>query len=110
MEIPTKGSHLMSQFAGVGVNLAMIDVPDFAFALIRAPKGKPIIDIAKEYEEKMFERSKILAQRSADNTDIVLSDIAPKLLLDLHACRVLQVCHEDLSCHVNPWEATVTRK
>lgn len=78
-------AHLMSPFAGEGVNLAMIDAHDLAFALVEASASGSLADLVKAYEEKMLERSKVAAQESVDNMEIMFSETTPKPFVDLIA-------------------------
>jgi len=78
-------AHLMSPFAGEGVNLAMIDGHDLAFAILRAVKGAPIGEALKNYEEIMSSRGQEKAQESADNIDLFFHKESPQPLLALMA-------------------------
>jgi 2-polyprenyl-6-methoxyphenol hydroxylase-like FAD-dependent oxidoreductase len=72
-------AHLMSPFAGEGVNLAMIDGADLAIAIIANPG-----DIEKalaSYEAKMFPRAAEKAAESAENLIVAFEADAPRGLL-----------------------------
>jgi len=58
-------AHLMTPFAGEGVNMAMQDAMELAQAIINSPDdlGKA----AKEYEEAMFPRAREAMQQTWDN-------------------------------------------
>ncbi|MDB5529550.1 MAG: FAD-dependent monooxygenase [Devosia sp.] len=76
-------AHLMSPFAGEGVNLAMIDGADLAMAIIDNPG-----DIEKafaSYEAKMFPRAAEKAAESAENLIVAFEADAPKGLLAFFA-------------------------
>ncbi|KAG0647336.1 Tetracycline resistance [Hyphodiscus hymeniophilus] len=69
-------AHLMTPFAGVGVNVAMTDALELAKALIEKKHswvakafsdGKNIALALKQYEKSMFERGKQNSQKTADN-------------------------------------------
>jgi 2-polyprenyl-6-methoxyphenol hydroxylase-like FAD-dependent oxidoreductase len=69
-------AHLMTPFAGVGVNVAMADALDLAKALIgqkdsfvanTLSDGRNITLAIKQYETSMFERGKQNAQKTWDN-------------------------------------------
>jgi 2-polyprenyl-6-methoxyphenol hydroxylase-like FAD-dependent oxidoreductase len=64
------GAHLMTPFAGVGVNLAMVDALKLARALIGCDdeRGKLVAAI-KEFEAEMFERGEQYAQKTWDNME-----------------------------------------
>jgi 2-polyprenyl-6-methoxyphenol hydroxylase-like FAD-dependent oxidoreductase len=74
-------AHLMTPFAGQGVNLAMLD----ALLLCEAIAGnKDNLKAAiGEYEAEMVERVKIWAQHSANNLELILAEDAPKGFADL---------------------------
>lgn len=64
-------AHLMSPFAGEGVNMALYD----AYLLAQSFKNKEnVIDILKAYEKKMFEVSEVHAQASQDNLELMFSN------------------------------------
>lgn len=62
-------AHLMSPFAGEGVNLAMFDAADLALAIINADDFEQSI---KDYEEKMCTRAAQSADESARNLNIFI--------------------------------------
>lgn len=75
-------AHLMTPFAGVGVNLAMADALELAAALVHRKDsliakafsyGKNIAIAIKQYEKSMFERGKQNAQKTADNMKLHFS-------------------------------------
>lgn len=64
-------AHLMTPFAGIGVNLAMNDALDLAMAIVKHKdefgvdlKGT-LAEALKEYEEKMFVIGKAGAEKTA---------------------------------------------
>lgn len=70
-------AHVMSPFAGEGVNLAMLDALELALALVRNENTAQAIE---EYEEKMFQYSSEKADESNENLILCFSDhAAPKL-------------------------------
>ncbi|MGE7879736.1 FAD-dependent oxidoreductase [Peribacillus muralis] len=73
-------AHVMSPFAGEGVNLAMVDAMNLALAIIRNDEFASAI---KEYEEKMYEYASEKAQDSHDNLELSFSDNAAQKFLDL---------------------------
>jgi 2-polyprenyl-6-methoxyphenol hydroxylase-like FAD-dependent oxidoreductase len=87
-------AHLMSPFAGEGVNLAMADAMDLGLALAdvckaakdgnktQAQVAKSLGEALSEYEVKMCERGAEMANESAENLDIIFSQDAPKPFLD----------------------------
>ncbi len=63
-------AHLMSPFAGEGVNLAMLDATELALAIISSD------DLTKsihDYEQKMFSRAAQAANESSSNLDLFIS-------------------------------------
>nr|GAT58053.1 monooxygenase [Mycena chlorophos] len=68
-------AHLMSPFAGAGVNMAMADGADLADVLVT---GKPL----EEYEKAMRVRSNAEAADSASNLEMFFSDGAAQKLTD----------------------------
>ncbi|KAJ7212913.1 2-polyprenyl-6-methoxyphenol hydroxylase-like oxidoreductase [Mycena pura] len=64
-------AHLMSPFAGEGVNLAMADAADLAKALV---SGKP--HALETYEKQMRERANKSGQESATNLELFLGEDA----------------------------------
>lgn len=58
-------AHLMTPFAGVGVNAALADALALAHALISYTKGKNLAEALKEYEEDLFIRGEKFAQKTA---------------------------------------------
>ena len=68
-------AHVMSPFAGEGVNLAMADAADLAAAILAHPDD---IDAAiAEYEVTMAERSTRFQIESANNMDLAFAPDAP---------------------------------
>ncbi|PVI00660.1 FAD/NAD(P)-binding domain-containing protein [Periconia macrospinosa] len=51
-------AHLMTPFAGVGVNVAMEDALELCGAIVEArDKGRPVAEALQEYEVKMWKRA-----------------------------------------------------
>jgi 2-polyprenyl-6-methoxyphenol hydroxylase-like FAD-dependent oxidoreductase len=76
-------AHLMSPFAGEGVNLAMIDGADLAMAIVERPG-----DIEAAFasnEATMFPHGEAAAAASAANLDLAFQPNAPQGLVDLFA-------------------------
>lgn len=70
-------AHVMSPFAGEGVNLAMLDALELAMAIVHQPG---IAEAIEAYEEKMYRYSSEKARESYDNLKLCFSDdAAPKL-------------------------------
>lgn len=75
-------AHLMTPFAGVGVNVAMADALELARALVQRKESfiakafsdnKNIAVAIKQYEKSMFERGKQNAQKTANNMKLHFS-------------------------------------
>lgn len=76
-------AHLMSPFAGEGVNLAMADGADLAEAIIAHPDDPDTAFAA--YEGRMFPRAAEMAAGSAENLVMIFAPDTPKGLLDFFA-------------------------
>lgn len=69
-------AHVMSPFAGEGVNLAMLDALELALAIVRNKQTSVAIE---EYEEKMFQYASEKAYVSNENLILSFSqNAAPK--------------------------------
>jgi 2-polyprenyl-6-methoxyphenol hydroxylase-like FAD-dependent oxidoreductase len=75
-------AHLMTPFAGVGVNVAMADALELARALVQRKESfiakafsdnKNIAVAIKQYEKSMFEGGKQNAQKTANNMKLHFS-------------------------------------
>ncbi|NIG73887.1 FAD-dependent monooxygenase [Klebsiella sp. Ap-873] len=74
-------AHVMSPFAGEGVNLAMADAVDLAHAIISQPSS--LADAFKVYQEAMAARTVRFQQESAANFAMGFAADAPRELLAL---------------------------
>ena len=63
-------AHLMSPFAGEGVNLAMLDATELALAITNSDDLTTAIH---DYEQKMFARATSAAKESATNLDLFIA-------------------------------------
>ncbi|KAF7905225.1 uncharacterized protein EAF01_005746 [Botrytis porri] len=76
-------AHLMTPFAGEGVNSAMLDALELAQGIISAGKKETSIsDAVKEYEMKMFVRAKENAEDTWTNLEKISEDNAPKAIVE----------------------------
>lgn len=87
-------AHLMSPFAGEGVNLAMVDAMDLGLVLVdnckaardgvktQAQVAISLGEALSEYEVMMCQRGAEMANESAENLDLIFSEDAPKPFLD----------------------------
>lgn len=73
-------AHLMSPFAGEGVNQAFADAADLAEQIIRHPDELETAFAA--YEERMYNRTVPIATESAQNLDRMISPDSLSVLLD----------------------------
>ncbi|SFK53332.1 FAD-dependent oxidoreductase [Lysobacter sp. cf310] len=74
-------AHVMSPFAGEGVNNAMLDAAELAGALV---KGASWADAVAAYEQHMFERVIESAQASAEGAATFLSHDGQALTLEMY--------------------------
>lgn len=68
-------AHLMSPFAGEGVNLAMADALKLAHVLTasrKSEKDDAMVEAVKSFEEEMFSRAGIIAEISKENMEDML--------------------------------------
>ncbi|KAF7896229.1 hypothetical protein EAF00_006243 [Botryotinia globosa] len=76
-------AHLMTPFAGEGVNSAMLDALELAQGIVSAIKqGTSVSDAVKEYETKMFVRAKENAEDTWTNLEKIFEDNAPKAIVE----------------------------
>ncbi|MFF2481023.1 FAD-dependent oxidoreductase [Paenibacillus sp. NPDC058071] len=73
-------AHVMSPFAGEGVNLAMLDALELALALVEHDDINAAI---QAYEPKMYQYTSEKAKESDDNLKLTFSDGAAQKLTDL---------------------------
>jgi 2-polyprenyl-6-methoxyphenol hydroxylase-like FAD-dependent oxidoreductase len=76
-------AHLMSPFAGEGVNLAMIDGADLASVILAHPDD--IESAFAAYESVMFTRAEQKAAESAAGLELTFAANSPQGLLDFFA-------------------------
>ncbi|KAF7946456.1 hypothetical protein EAE96_009454 [Botrytis aclada] len=76
-------AHLMTPFAGEGVNSAMLDALELAQGIIAAvKKGTSISDAMREYEMKMFVRAKENAEETWTSLEKIFEDNAPTAIVE----------------------------
>lgn len=73
-------AHLMSPFAGEGVNLAMQDAMELALSIVQ---HGDVNNAVEAYEEKMYAYSSKSAVESDANLKLCFSDDAAAKLMDL---------------------------
>ncbi|KAF8908721.1 oxidoreductase [Mucidula mucida] len=68
-------AHVMTPFAGEGVNNALVDGMELAQAVLKSPGdlGKAV----KEYEKGMFERVGTVAEQTLQGLEMIFNDRAP---------------------------------
>ncbi|KAI4140183.1 MAG: hypothetical protein L6R39_005910 [Caloplaca ligustica] len=71
-------AHLMTPFAGEGVNLAMIDALDIGNAVATAAIHGNLDEAISEYEQKMFGRSHKSMTETWHNLELMFMEDAPK--------------------------------
>ncbi|MGR3868055.1 FAD-dependent oxidoreductase [Streptomyces graminifolii] len=79
-------AHLMSPFAGVGANLAMLDGAELGRSLAAHPGDTE--SALSAYEAKLFPRSEQSAAESAANGTLMFREDAPQGMLDFFASMV----------------------
>ncbi|KAJ3095115.1 hypothetical protein HDU97_007256 [Phlyctochytrium planicorne] len=76
-------AHVMSPFAGEGVNLAMADAASLA-RVLASPRHAHSLQLAVEqYEADMFRRTEPVAKESAGNLEVIFAENAPKGMADM---------------------------
>ncbi|NBC70922.1 FAD-dependent monooxygenase [Paenibacillus sacheonensis] len=83
-------AHLMSPFAGEGVNLAMLDAARLALAIVEHGDIDKAIEV---YEEQMYAYSSHSAQQSQDNLELIFADDAAARLKALFERYHAQSAH-----------------
>lgn len=81
-------AHVMSPFAGEGVNLAMLDALELALAIVRHGDAAKAIEV---YEENMYAYTSEKARASYDNLKLCFSDDAASKFADLLKWHLEQV-------------------
>ncbi|KAL9001078.1 MAG: hypothetical protein Q9188_005536 [Gyalolechia gomerana] len=71
-------AHLMTPFAGEGVNLAMLDALEISNAVATAADGGDLDKNMREYEQKMFERSHNSMEETWHNLELFFMEDSPK--------------------------------
>ena len=74
-------AHLMTPFAGEGVNLAMVDALDLSKAIVRGTIGDDTVelfDAIKDFEKIMLERSHEKMEETWRNLELFFKPDAPK--------------------------------
>ncbi|KAG6839946.1 hypothetical protein C0991_010155 [Blastosporella zonata] len=83
--------HVMTPFAGEGVNTGMRDALELAKRLREAADAEDpgVLDrLVKEYEEDMFERAREVMTESFQNKEGMFAEGAPESLLELMKARM----------------------
>jgi 2-polyprenyl-6-methoxyphenol hydroxylase-like FAD-dependent oxidoreductase len=74
-------AHLMTPFAGEGVNCAMLDALKLSRALVSTVKGGVAVEDVDEqlkiYERAMWKRMKPVSQETWDNLQVIFAEDAP---------------------------------
>ncbi|KAF9205073.1 hypothetical protein BGZ59_000694 [Podila verticillata] len=79
-------AHLMSPFAGEGANMAMWDGKELALAISDALKtGNPLMDAVADFEQRMYEMSRPMAELSASNLRLLTSNATASQLVQVWA-------------------------
>ncbi|KAI4127268.1 MAG: hypothetical protein LQ347_004672 [Umbilicaria vellea] len=77
-------AHLMTPFAGEGVNVAMLDALELAQEIIASTKSggaSPLGDAVSTFEQGMFERAEKVAEVSRRNMEYMFRNSAPEGLI-----------------------------
>ncbi|KAL8835092.1 MAG: hypothetical protein Q9170_003469 [Blastenia crenularia] len=75
-------AHLMTPFAGEGVNLAMIDALDLGEAVASTANHGNLDEAISEYEQKMFARSHRSMKETWDSLELMFVEDAPKTFVE----------------------------
>lgn len=81
-------AHLMTPFAGEGVNTAMLDALELSQQIISSihgtndGEGESMDDAVRKYEESMFPRVKEVMEESWRNLNMIFSEDSPKQFLE----------------------------
>lgn len=92
-------AHLMTPFAGEGVNLAMLDAMDLGSAIVEASKEAEkasLFDAIKRFEAKMLERSHEKMEETWRNLELLFAPDAPR--------EFVRVFEEMMAAHGPPPE------
>lgn len=92
-------AHLMTPFAGEGVNLAMADAVDLSKAIVKArseDENTELFDAIKEFEKTMMERGHEKMEETWRNLELFFKPDAPK--------EFVQVFEEMMAAHGPPPE------
>jgi 2-polyprenyl-6-methoxyphenol hydroxylase-like FAD-dependent oxidoreductase len=85
-------AHVMTPFAGEGVNIAMLDALELAVALAEAWKADPsaasLYDAVPAFEQTMFARARKSCTFSANNQVLAFNERAPHAFKDLFVAMV----------------------
>lgn len=78
-------AHLMSPFAGEGVNLAMLDASELAQSILSIQSKPEIPKALRKYESRMKRRAHSAAKESARNLNVFFGENAAHELADVFA-------------------------
>lgn len=78
-------AHVMSPFAGEGVNLALADASALALAIVKGLKEGGLDAAVQEMEAEMWARAKHAGEESAENTQHFFSEGAAKKIGEMFA-------------------------
>lgn len=77
-------AHLMTPFAGIGVNVGMTDALSLARQIIATGKGEKSLDEAvREYEAELFPRVKKAMQKTLHGKETHFAENGSKLMVDM---------------------------
>lgn len=91
--------HLMTPFAGEGVNLAMLDALDLSKAIVKASTGDgnmELFDAIKDFETTMLKRSHEKMEETWRNLELLFKPDAPR--------EFVQAFQEMMAAHGSPPE------
>ena len=75
-------AHVMTPFAGMGANLAMVDALDLANCLTNH-EGMDLISAQKEFEKKLFSRATRCAKNTESSLNMCLTEGPPTKFVEL---------------------------
>lgn len=100
-------AHLMSPFAGEGANQAMYDGAELGRAIIANPSDREAA--LAMYEHELFERTRGVAEISAQNLGLFFGDMAPHSVVELMRPNTAHSPHRRVNLDSNGKVSSATK-